>query len=106
MKSITIVSTTLETREEAEQLAKQLVEDRLVACAQISGPITSYYHWQGKVESATEFTLSMKTTKQLLAELETRLGELHPYDVPEIISNTVDGVNSDYLDWVYGEVRK
>jgi periplasmic divalent cation tolerance protein len=106
MKSIIIVSTTLESREEAEKLARLVVDDRLVACAQISGPITSFYRWQGKVESAAEFTLSMKTTIQRLPDLEARLIELHPYDVPEIISSGLDGVNGDYLDWVYGEVQK
>jgi periplasmic divalent cation tolerance protein len=106
MKSIIIVSTTLESREEAEKLARLVVDDRLVACAQISGPITSCYRWQGKVESATEFTLSMKTTIQRLPDLEARLIEHHPYDVPEIISRGLDGVNSEYLDWVYGEVQK
>lgn len=106
MKSIIIVSTTLESREEAEKLARLVVDDRLVACAQISGPITSFYRWQGKVESAAEFTLSMKTTIQRLPDLEARLIELHPYDVPEIISRGLDGVNGEYLDWVYGEVQK
>ena len=106
MKSIIIVSTTLESREEAEQLARIFVDARLVACAQVSGPITSFYRWQGKVESAAEFTLSMKTTGQLLNDVEARLKELHPYDVPEIIAKEVDGVNDDYLDWVCGEIQK
>lgn len=106
MKSIIIVSTTLESRDEAEQLANQLVDERFVACAQVSGPIRSFYRWQGKVESATEYTLSMKTTSELLPDVEARVTELHPYDLPEIISNALYGVNREYLDWVYGEVRK
>ncbi|MFW2367180.1 MAG: divalent-cation tolerance protein CutA [Desulforhopalus sp.] len=106
MKAIIIVTTTLESQKEAEHLAKRLVDDRLVACAQVSGPITSFYRWQGEVESATEFTLSMKTTRQGYPALEKRLIELHPYDLPEIISNAPNGVNDDYLDWVYGEVRR
>lgn len=106
MKSIIIVSTTLESREEAEHLAKICVDERLVACAQVSGPITSFYRWQGTVESATEFTLSMKTTGQRLPDVEARLKELHPYDLPEIIIKEVDGVNDEYQEWVCGEVQK
>ena len=83
-----------------------LVDAKLVACAQVTGPITSFYRWQGKVESATEFTLSLKTTKELALDLEARLQELHPYELPEIITTKLDRVNDAYRDWVYGNVQK
>jgi periplasmic divalent cation tolerance protein len=106
MNSIIIVSTTLESREEAEHLARMLVDAKLVACAQVAGPITSFYRWQGEVEAATEFTLSLKTTKELALDLEARLQELHPYELPEIITNELDGVNDAYRNWVCGNVEK
>lgn len=106
MRTLIIVSTTFANKEDAARLASLLVENRLVACAQISGPITSCYRWDGQVESATEFTLSMKTTPQRVAAVKHYLTEHHPYDLPEIISNELHGVNREYLEWVYGEVDK
>ena len=106
MKSIIILTTTFENKEDAARQARLLVEGRLVACAQISSPITSFYRWKGEVESATEFTLSMKTTPQRVAAVKQHLAEFHPYDLPEIIGTELHDVNREYLEWVYKEVAK
>ena len=104
MKPLVIVSTTLEEKEDAERLARLLLERKLIACAQISGPITSLYRWEAVTTSATEFTLNLKTTPQHLKEVRSLLSQEHPYDLPEIIVHEVNA-SDDYSTWVYGEVQ-
>jgi periplasmic divalent cation tolerance protein len=89
----------------APELARTLVEGRLAACVNIVQKVRSIYYWKGKIEDDQEALLLFKTTSEKVDSLTKRLKELHPYDVPEIISVEIqkgEG-NSDYLDWV-GEV--
>ena len=81
--TLMIGTTTVATRPDAERLARGLVESRLAACAQIDGPITSVYHWQGKIETTAEFRITIKFTASNAAALETWLRDNHPYDTPE-----------------------
>lgn len=106
MKAIFLVSTTFENKEDAEQITDLLLKQNLIACAQITGPITSIYRWEGKTEKSTEFKLSLKTTVQLSEKVEELLEKEHPYDVPEIIGQIVDFTNNEYLEWVYSEVQQ
>jgi periplasmic divalent cation tolerance protein len=99
------VTTTIDSREAAEQLAAVLVEERLAACAQISGPIASTYRWQGRVERATEWYCHLKTTSARLPDLESRLRSLHPYKVPEIIAVPISAGHPAYLAWIEDAVR-
>jgi periplasmic divalent cation tolerance protein len=99
------VTTTIDSREAAEQLAAVLVEERLAACAQISGPIASTYRWQGRVERATEWYCHLKTTSARLPDLEARLRSLHPYQVPEIIAVPISAGHAAYLSWIEDAVR-
>jgi periplasmic divalent cation tolerance protein len=99
------VTTTIDSREAAEQLAAVLVEERLAACAQISGPIASTYRWQGRVERATEWYCHLKTTSARLPDLERRLRSLHPYQVPEIIAVPISAGHQAYLSWIEDAVR-
>jgi periplasmic divalent cation tolerance protein len=94
------VTTTLPDQATAERLASVLVEERLAACAQVHGPISSTYRWQGATERATEWYCHLKTTAARLAALQARIGELHPYEVPEIIAVPIYDGNADYLSWV------
>lgn len=100
------VETTTRTREEAERVARSVVEARLVACAQVGGPITSYYRWEGGVQADEEWTVVMKTAGDRLAGLTAHLTEVHPYDVPEIVAVPVEGGGAPYLDWVVAETRE
>jgi periplasmic divalent cation tolerance protein len=106
MKPIILLSTTLANKADAERLAGLLLDHRLIACAQISGPITSLYRWQGVTTSATEFLLSVKTTPQCTGTVKTLLGREHPYDLPEIIVQEIDDSSDEYSRWVHGEVRQ
>ena len=106
MKQIILVSTTLENKADAEHIAALLLTRKLIACAQISGPITSIYRWRDVITNATEFALSLKTTPECTETVKTLLVEEHPYDIPEIMVQEIDNSSSEYAQWVYGEVRQ
>ena len=104
MPVIAVVSTTLPSRAKARTLARTIVGERLAACAQIHGPITSIYRWKGKVESAREWRCDLKTTARRWPVLRRRISALHPYDVPEIVMVRAQA-SPAYARWVAGEVR-
>ncbi len=98
------VVTTTGNREDAEAIARRLVERRLAACVQIVGPMTSIYRWQGAIETAQEWQLIAKSRRELLAAIERAIAELHPYDVPEVIAVPILAGSPGYLQWLDGEV--
>ena len=100
------VVTTTENKEDAEKIAKVLVEKRLAACAQLVGPIVSTYWWKGAIENAEEWLCYMKTHKSLYDELEKALKAIHPYETPEIVAVPIVCGSSDYLEWLNTEVKK
>ncbi len=97
------VVTTLDDEARARSLAREVVRARLAACAQVWGPISSVYWWEGEMEEAQEFMVAMKTKRDLYAPLEEFIQERHPYTVPEILAFAVVGGNRKYLDWLDGE---
>ena len=100
------VTTTLPDQAAADRLATVLVEERLAACAQVVGPVSSTYRWQGSVEHATEWYCHLKTAVSRLPALQRRIRELHPYEVPEIVALPfVDG-DASYLRWVEQAVQE
>lgn len=100
------VHTTIDSRDAAQKIAETIVAKRLTACVQISGPITSVYWWQGKIENAQEWVCTAKTQKKLYRELEAAIKEVHTYDVPEILATEiVEGIQS-YEDWITQETSK
>jgi periplasmic divalent cation tolerance protein len=94
------VTTTLPDEQSAERIAVSLVEERLAACAQVLGPVSSTYRWQEEVERAWEWYCHLKTATARLPELQRRLRELHPYEVPEIIAVPIVQGDADYLRWI------
>ena len=92
--------TTTDAREDAERLARDLVERRLAACVQVLGPISSTYRWRGATERATEWYCHCKTTRARYPALEARLRELHPYETPEIIALPIVAALPAYLAWI------
>jgi periplasmic divalent cation tolerance protein len=95
-----IVLTTAGTREEAERIGRALVEERLAACATLIPAAQSIYRWEGKVESASETMLLIKTEADRLEELERRLHALHSYATPEFLVLRVDAGSRAYLEWL------
>ena len=105
MTTLLYVTTTLERKDDAERLGNALLEKRLIACAQISSPITSIYRWRGKTTTATEFVLGVKTISQCFPQIEKFLLQEHPYEVPEIIAQEIPLASKAYKDWVILEVE-
>ncbi|MBK9315658.1 MAG: divalent-cation tolerance protein CutA [Acidobacteria bacterium] len=95
-----VVLTTVESREQAETIARMLVERQLAGCVQIVGPITSVYRWQGAVETAGEMLLLIKTRSSIYPDLERTLIDIHPYQTPEIIALPVEAGFEGYLSWL------
>jgi periplasmic divalent cation tolerance protein len=92
---------------EARRIARAVVEERLAACVNIlPGPVMSTYRWKGKVESARERLLLIKTSRKRLAKLEAAVERLHSYDVPEFIAVPIADGSSAYLSWIEQSVGK
>ncbi len=99
-----VVMTTVGSLEAAQQLAQRLVAERYVACAQVLGGITSFYHWQGSLHKDSETLLLLKLPAAAYARLEQRLREIHPYEEPEIVALAAAQVSSTYLAWALEQV--
>lgn len=95
-----IVLSTCETKQQAAAIARTLVEERLAACVNIAPQIESVYRWQGNVVSSKESLLIIKTSTARYAQLEERLRELHPYELPEVIEVSLAGGLPEYLAWI------
>ena len=95
-----IVHITASSREEAERIARALVEERLAACVNIIPGVTSIYTWEGKTCESSEVLLEAKTRASRFDALAKRVRELHSYDVPEIVAFRLEKGSPDYLDWV------
>ncbi len=100
-----IVLSTLPDRAGALALAGALIERRLAACVTVLAECTSVYRWQGKVETAAEVPILIKTTVERYAALEQAIRELHPYELPEIVAVPIRGGLPGYLQWVADETR-
>ena len=95
-----IILVTTSSKQEAERIAQHLLEDRLIACANIVGPVTSIYQWSERIEKAEEFLMIMKSGKHLLAKVTDVVKTMHSYAVPEILSIPVEEGSKTYLDWL------
>ncbi|MEU3397382.1 divalent-cation tolerance protein CutA [Streptomyces filamentosus] len=98
------VTTTTDSRDKAEALARGAVEARLAACAQVTGPVTSVYHWKSAVETAEEWRVDLKTTEARYAALEAHLLAAHDYETPEIVATPLVRVSAAYREWLETEV--
>jgi periplasmic divalent cation tolerance protein len=95
-----LVLTTAGSQEEAKKIAHALVERRLAACVNILPQIESVYRWQGKVESATEWLLVIKTRASSFERVRDAIQELHSYELPECVMLEVAEGDKAYLDWL------
>ena len=102
MEAILVISN-LPNVESAQKLAALLVEQRLAACVNVLAPCTSVYRWQGKVETANEIPLLIKTTRERYAALESAIRAHHPYELPEIIAVSLSAGLPAYLEWIKTE---
>ena len=98
------VLTTVSSEEEAAKVGGDLLEQRLVACVQTIGPITSRYRWRGKLEEEREWQLLAKTEARLYPRVEAAIRDLHSYEEPEILAIPVLAGGKGYLDWISANV--
>ncbi len=94
------VSTTTETEQAAQEIAAALVQQRLAACVQVSGPVESVYRWQDKVQQSQEWLCTAKTRASLFPQVEAAIRELHTYECPEIVAVPIADGSAAYLTWL------
>ena len=95
-----VVLVTAASGDDAARIGRTLVEERLVACANVVGPIRSIYRWQGAVEEAAEHLLLLKARAADVGLLEARVRALHTYEVPEVLALPVRAGSAPYLAWL------
>jgi periplasmic divalent cation tolerance protein len=100
-----VIFITTSTEEEARKISESLLDRHKAACINIVPKVNSSFWWQGKLDSAQENLLIIKTKASLLHEIIALVKEVHSYEVPEIIALPIIGGNEDYLNWIDAEVR-
>lgn len=100
-----VVASTTDSEQEARSLAAGAIEARLGACAQVVGPITSVFRWDGAVQTEQEWRIEIKTAGDRVPALTEHLRAAHSYDVPEIIATPIEGGSAAYLSWLVEETR-
>ncbi|HKE32338.1 MAG TPA: divalent-cation tolerance protein CutA [Candidatus Angelobacter sp.] len=105
MTQARIVLTTTGSQEEAQKIARAVVERKLAACVNIVPRIESIYRWQDKVESATEWLLVIKTEAKAFERLRDSIKELHSYELPECVMVEVADGSKEYLGWIEDNVK-
>lgn len=101
-----VVLVTAGSADEAARVGRTLVDERLVACANVVGPIRSIYRWEGAVDEAAEHLLVMKARAADVAAIDARVRALHSYDVPEVLALPVVGGSAAYLAWVAASTER
>lgn len=104
MNDIIQVVTTVDTRDKAQDLAQRLVKLRLAACVQIDGPLESVYRWEGKIDTSSEWRLTIKTRRGVYNEVEDAIRGWHDYEVPEILAIPVVTGSEKYVAWLNEQV--
>jgi periplasmic divalent cation tolerance protein len=95
-----LVFTNAPDRAVAQTIAHALVDQKLAACVTILAESTSVYRWQGKLETASEVPLLIKTRGEIFADVEAAIKSLHPYELPEIVAVPVERGSDAYLEWI------
>lgn len=98
--SYIIVFMTASNREEAVKIVRTLLEEKLIACANLMDSVSSFFWWQGKIAEEKEVLVIMKSHETLFKKLSERVTELHSYDVPEILALPIVDGSQAYLDWM------
>ena len=97
---IVLILTTFPDDDRAEALARTLVQERLAACVNLHGPMASFYRWKGAVERDVERQVVIKTTRGRVTAVQSRVLELHKYELPEFLVLSVDDGSDAYLGWI------
>jgi periplasmic divalent cation tolerance protein len=100
MPSIALLLTTAGSEDEAAKIARELVERRLAACVNVVSGVASTYRWKGAVETASEWLLVIKTLPDRFDDVQAALGELHSYELPELVMIDPERVDPRYAGWI------
>ncbi len=103
--SLLVATTTVATREEADELARQIMAHRCAACVQIDGPLTSHYIWEGVGHTEIEWRLTIKTTRSAEPALAECVHRVHPYELPQWWVASPERVSGAYAQWVQDAVQ-
>ena len=103
-EDVRVVLVTAPSRDTAVELATRVVEEELAACGNVVDGVTSVFRWEGSVQTESEALLILKTTRGRVPALTDRVVELHPYDVPEVVTLPVGEGHAPYLEWVGASV--
>lgn len=103
--STRLMYVTCENREEALKISKIVVENRLAACANVLGDITSVFWWEGAIQEGQETAFILKTRDDLVEELTAKIKELHSYSCPCIVAVPIESGNKEFLDWIIEETQ-
>jgi periplasmic divalent cation tolerance protein len=95
-----VILSTCSSEEEAERLARLLVDSRLAACVSVIPRMRSFYHWKGAIESAVECLLLIKSTRELFESVRAKLEAAHSYEVPELLALPVIQSAANYMNWL------
>jgi periplasmic divalent cation tolerance protein len=101
-----VVLSTCGSAQEAERLARELVEQHVAACVNIVAPVRSIYRWKGKIEDASEWLLIVKTERASFDRLRAVLGAAHSYELPEVLALPIVAGSPNYLSWIESEVKE
>lgn len=104
-RDVVLALSTVADAEQAARIGRTLVEERLIACANLVPGLTSIYRWQGEIHADAEVLLLMKTRRALVPQLKERLPQLHPYQVPELLVTEVTDGLEPYCRWVRDETE-
>lgn len=102
---VILIITNFPDKKTALAFAEKLVEEHLAACVNVLAECSSVYSWQGKIESATEVPVFIKTQPQHYDQVEQMIKAMHPYELPEVIIVPVSGGLPAYLQWIADETR-
>jgi len=97
---------TTATREEAEKIARSLLNQRLIACANIVGSVSSLFWWKEQISQKNEFLVLMKTSADLFKKLAATIKQMHSYEVPEIIAIPIAKGEQTYMKWLSSSLRQ
>ncbi len=104
-KNYIIVLVTTASKAEAEKISQALLKEKIIACANIINPVTSFFNWQNNVDKCEECLVVMKSRSDLFKELAERVKQLHSYEVPEVLALPIVDYSEVYLKWMDSVLR-
>ena len=105
MSDIALVYATFPDEETSKRIAHIVVNEKLAACANILGAMTSIYEWEGKIEESGEIAVLFKTSTPAMQPLISRLSDLHPYDVPALLGWPISEGPTPFAQWVISQTK-